>query len=384
MDFELPEEHKMLQNMVKEFVTAELAPIASQLDEEKRFPREILSKMAGLGLLGIPFPEDFEGAGMDTLSFVVAIEQIAGACASTALTICAHTSLCTYPIFTFGSEAQKRKFMPDLCSGREIGAFCLTEADSGSDAGALKTVAVERNGDFYLNGTKMYVTNGGHAATVVAFTRTDNGEAKHKGISAFIVDTKTPGYKLGKEEKKLGLHASNTQEVIFEECKVAPENMLGKPGDGFKIAMHVLDGGRIGIGALALGIAQSAFDQSCRYATERVQFGQPIANHQAIRFKLSNMATEIAAARHMVYHAAWLKDLGRPFMQQAAMAKLFASEVAMRATNEAIQVHGGYGYIKDYPVERYYRDAKLTTIGEGTSEVQRLVIAKYVLDEVNS
>lgn len=382
MDFELSEEHKMLQDLVRDFVASELEPIASELDEQKRFPKEILSKMGKLGLLGIPFPEEYEGAGMDTLAFALAVEQIAGACGSTALTLCAHSSLGTYPIFNWGTEEQKNKYLPDLCSGRNLGAFSLTEPDAGSDAAGLKTTAVKRNGNYYLNGTKMYVTNGGHAKTIIAFARTDSAVAKHKGITAFIVEAGSPGFKLGKEERKLGVNASNTQEIIYEDCIVQEENVLGKPEEGFGIAMQILDGGRIGIGAMALGIAQAAYDRARKYASERVQFGKPISNFQPIRFKLSDMATEIAAARLMVYHSAWLKDRGKAFMKYAAMAKLFASEVAMRTTNQAIQVHGGYGYLKDYPVERYYRDAKLTTIGEGTSEVQRLVIAKYILDEV--
>jgi alkylation response protein AidB-like acyl-CoA dehydrogenase len=382
MDFELSEEHRMLQGMVREFVAAELEPVASQLDEEKRFPTEILEKMAKLGLLGIPYPEEHEGAGMDTLAFALAIEEISGACGSTGLTLAAHSSLCTYPIYAFGTEEQKKKYLPDLCSGRAVGAFSLTEPDAGSDAAGLKTTAVRKNGGYALNGTKMYVTNGGYSKTIVAFARTDSNVPKHKGLTSFIVESDFPGYKLGKEEKKLGLNASNTQEVIYEDCMVPEENMLGQLGDGFKIAMKVLDGGRVGIAAMALGIAQSAYQRSLQYAKERVQFNKPISSLQAIQFKLADMATEIAAARHMVYHSAWLKDQGKPFEKQAAMAKLFASEVAMRVTNQAIQVHGGYGYIKDYPVERYFRDAKLTTIGEGTSEVHRLVIARYILQEL--
>lgn len=383
MDFELSEEHKMLQDMVRDFVAAELEPVAAELDEQKRFPKEILKKMGELGLLGVPFSEEYEGAGMDTLAFALVVEQIAGACGSTGLTLCAHTSLGTYPIYNWGNEAQKKKYLPDLCSGRNVGAFSLTEPEAGSDAAGLITTAAKRNGNYYLNGTKMYVTNGGHAKTVVAFARTDPSVAKHKGITAFIVEANSHGFKLGKEERKLGLNASNTQEIIYEDCEVPEENMLGNLGEGFSIAMQILDGGRVGIGAMALGIAQAAYDRARKYSKERIQFNKPIASLQPIRFKLSDMATEIEAARHMVYYSAWLKDQGKPFEKYAAMAKLFASEVAMRVTNQAIQVHGGYGFIKDYPVERYYRDAKLTTIGEGTSEVQRLVIAKYILDELN-
>ena len=278
MNFELSEEHKMLQDLVRDFVAAELEPIASELDEQKRFPKEILSKMGELGLLGIPFPEEYEGAGMDTLAFALAVEQIAGACGSTALTLCAHTSLGTYPILNWGTEEQKKKYLPDLCSGRNIGAFSLTEPDAGSDAAGLKTTAVKRNGNYYLNGTKMYVTNGGHAKTIIAFARTDSAVAKHKGITAFIVEAEAPGFKLGKEERKLGMNASNTQEVIYEDCVVREKNVLGKPEEGFRIAMQILDGGRIGIGAMALGIAQAAYDRARKYASERVQFCKPISN----------------------------------------------------------------------------------------------------------
>ena len=381
MDYELPEEHRMLREMVRDFVTTELEPIASKLDEEERFPHGILKKMAELGILGVCFPEEYGGAGMDTLAFAIVVEEIARVCASTAITVCAHISLGTYPIFAFGNEEQKRKYLPGLCSGEYLGAFSLTEPEAGSDAAGIKTTAVRKGSHYILNGTKFFVTNGGEAKTVIAFARTNPGVPRHEGISAFIVESTFPGFKLGKKEKKLGLRASNTQELIYENLQVPAENLLGKEGEGFKQAVQTLDEGRIGIGALALGIAQGAFERSARYAKERVQFGKPIAAQQAIRFKLADMATEIAAARHLVYHAAWLKDSGKPFVKESAMAKLYASEVGMRVTNEAIQIHGGYGYTKDYPLERFYRDAKLMTIGEGTSEVQRLVIAKQILEK---
>jgi alkylation response protein AidB-like acyl-CoA dehydrogenase len=381
MNYDLPEDHKMLRDMVRDFAESEIAPIASQLDEERRFPMEIMKKMGELGLLGVCFPEEYGGAGMDTLAFAIVVEEIGRVCASTGITVCAHISLGTYPIYAFGNEEQKQKYLPKLCSGEYIGAFSLTEPEAGSDAASLKTTAEKRDGYYYLNGTKFFVTNGGKAHTVVAFARTDPGAEKHKGISAFIVETSFPGFKLGKEEKKLGLNASNTQEVIYEDCQVPEENLLGNEGDGFQQAVLTLDEGRIGIGALALGIAQGAYEQALKYSKERIQFGKPIAAQQAIRFKLADMAVEIAAARHLVYHAAWLKDNDRPFVKESAMAKLYASEVAMRVTNQAIQIHGGYGFTKDYPVERYYRDAKLMTIGEGTSEIQRLVIAKQILEK---
>ena len=381
MDYELPEEHRMLRDMVRDFAKTELEPIASQLDEEERFPEEILKKMGELGLLGVCFPEEYGGAGMDTLAFAIVVEEIARVCASTAITVCAHMSLGIYPIYTFGTEEQKTKYMPGLCSGEYLGAFSLTEPEAGSDAANVRTTAVRKGDVYYLNGTKFFVTNGGKAKTVVAFARTNPDVPRHEGISAFIVENTFPGFKLGKEEKKLGLRASNTQELIYENCEVPAENLLGREGDGFRQAVLTLDEGRIGIGALALGIAQGAYDRAREYAKQRVQFGKPIAAQQAIRFKLADMATEIAAARHLVYHAAWLKDNGKPFIKESAMAKLYASEVGMRVTNEAIQIHGGYGYTKDYPLERYYRDAKLMTIGEGTSEVQRLVIAKQILEK---
>jgi len=378
---ELSQEHLMLQDMVRQFVASEVEPVASQLDEEKKFPSDILNKMAELGLLGIPFPEEYGGAGMDTTAFAIAIEEVARSCASTAITLCAHISLGAYPIYMFGNEEQKKKYLPGLCSGEYLGAFGLTEPDAGSDAGGIKTKAEKKNGIWVINGSKIYITNGGKAKVIVTSARTDFEAKKHKGLSTFIVENNYPGFVLGKEENKLGLKASNTQELFYENCEVPEENMVGNEGDGFRQAVITLDEGRIGIGALALGIAQGAFDRAREYSKERVQFGKPISEQQAIQFKLADMATEIEAARLLVYQAAWLKDHNKPFSKQSAMCKLFASEAAMRVTNQAIQIHGGYGFIKDYPVERYYRDAKLMTIGEGTSEIQRLVIARHALKE---
>ena len=378
---ELTQEHLMLQEMIRQFVADEIEPVASKLDEEKRFPSDIIEKMAKLGLLGIPFPEKYNGAGMDTTAFAIAIEEVARSCASTAITLCAHISLGAYPIYMFGNEEQKKKYLPGLCSGEFLGAFALTEPDAGSDAGGIKTKAVKKNGNWLVNGSKIYITNGGLAKVIITSVRTDLSAVKHHGISTFIIENSFPGFKIGKEENKLGLRASNTQELFFEDCQVPAENLMGKEGDGFKQAVITLDEGRIGIGALALGIAQGAYDRAREYAKERVQFGKPISAQQAIQFKLANMATEIAASRLLIYQAAWLKDQNKPFGKEAAMCKLFASETAMRVTNDSIQIHGGYGFIKDYQVERYYRDAKLTTIGEGTSEIQRLVIARHILKE---
>lgn len=378
---EFSQEHLMLQEMIRQFVADEIEPVAAKLDEEKRFPSDIIEKMAKLGLLGIPFPEKYNGAGMDTTAFAIAIEEVARSCASTAITLCAHISLGTYPIYMFGSEEQKKKYLPGLCSGEFLGAFGLTEPDAGSDAGGIKTKAVRKNGNWLVNGSKIYITNGGLAKVIITSVRTDPSAVKHHGISTFIIENTFPGFKIGKEENKLGMRASNTQELFFEDCQVPAENLMGKEGDGFKQAVITLDEGRIGIGALALGIAQGAYDRAREYAKERVQFGKPISAQQAIQFKLANMATEIEASRLLIYQAAWLKDQNKPFSKESAMCKLFASETAMRVTNDAIQIHGGYGFIKDYPVERYYRDAKLTTIGEGTSEIQRLVIARHILKE---
>lgn len=378
---ELSQEHRMLQDMVRQFVAAEVEPVAAQLDEEEKFPTEILQKMSELGLLGIPFPEEYGGAGMDTTAFAIAVEEVARSCASTAITLCAHISLGAYPIYTFGNEEQKKKYLPGLCSGEFLGAFGLTEPDAGSDAGGIKTRAERKNGGWVINGRKVFITNGGKAKVIITSAISEPDAPKHRNLSTFLVENSNPGFKLGKTEKKLGLRGSNTQELIYENCEVAPETLLGAEGDGFKQAVTTLDEGRIGIGALALGIAQGAYDRAREYAKQRIQFGRPIAKHQAIQFKLADMATEIEAARLLVYQAAWLKDHQKPFIKQSAMCKLYASEVAMRVTNAAIQIHGGYGFIKDYPVERYYRDAKLMTIGEGTSEIQRLVIARQILKE---
>lgn len=378
---EFTEEQTMLRDMVREFAQNEIEPIAGELDEESKFPEENFKKMAELGLLGIPFPEEYGGAGMDTMSMVLAIEELAKACGGTCLSLAAHISLCATPIYLFGTEEQKKKYLVPLATGEALGSFCLTEPGSGSDAAAAQTTA-RLDGDHYvLNGTKIYVTNGGYSKVFVVFAKTDPDKGA-KGISAFIVEREFEGFNIGKKEDKLGVRASDTRVVSIEDCRVPKENLLGKENEGFKQALITLDGGRIGIGSLSVGLAQAALEKSTAYAKERKAFGKPIGNLQAIQWMLADMATEIHGARLMVHHAARLRDQSKSFAREAAMAKLFASEMAMRATKNAIQVFGGYGYVKDYPVERYWRDAKLMVIGEGTSEVQRMVIARHVLDEV--
>lgn len=377
-DMFLNDEQKMLREMVHDFAESEVAPIADEIDEQERFPEETIAKMAELGLLGICYDEKYGGAGMDTLSYIIAVEELSRVCASTGITLAAHISLGLGPINLFGTEEQKEKFMPPLCSGEYLGAFGLTEPNAGSDAGGTETTAVLDGDEWVLNGTKIYCTNGGESGTTVVTAVTDKSKGT-KGISSFIVPTDTPGYVRGKREKKLGIKASDTSMIHFEDCRIPKENILGTPGEGFKQFLITLDGGRISIGAMALGIAQGAMELALNYSQERYQFNKPIAAFQTIQFKLADMATEIEAARHLVYHAARLKDLGKPFSRQSAMAKLFASEVATRVANQAIQVHGGYGYCKEYKVERMMRDAKITEIGEGTSEIQRLVIARSML-----
>jgi len=377
-DMFLNDEQRMLRDMVREFADNEVKPIATALDEEERFPEETIKKMAELGLLGICFDEKYGGAGMDNLSYTIAVEELSRACASTGITLAAHISLGIAPIAMFGTEEQKEKYMPPLCSGEYLGAFGLTEPNAGSDAGGTETTAVLDGDEWVLNGTKIYCTNGSVSGTTVATAITDK-EKGTKGISSFIIETDNPGYIVGKREKKLGIKGSDTSMVHFEDCRIPKENILGTPGEGFKQFLITLDGGRISIGAMALGIAQGAMEVALQYSQEREQFGKPIAAFQTIQFKLADMAVQIEAARHLVYHAARLKDLGKKFSRQSAIAKLFASEIAMMVTNEAIQTLGGYGYVKEYQVERMFRDAKITTIGEGTSEIQRLVIARDLL-----
>ena len=381
MHFEPNEEQRMVRSMVHDFAQAEIAPRATDVDKSEEFPAENIRKMAELGLLGLPYPEEYGGGGGDYVSYAIAVEEIARACGSTALIYAAHVSLGCGPIYYFGTEAQKQKWLPVLCSGRGLGAFGLTEPEAGSDAGATRTVAVRDGEAYVLTGSKMWITSGALAEVVTCTAKTDPS-AGTRGISCFLVEKGTPGFVPGKNEPKMGLKGSVTSALSLENCRVPAENLLGQEGEGFKQMLITLDGGRISIGAMALGLAQAALDEATRYARERVQFGQPIAKFQAIQWMIADMATEIDAARLMIYRAAAMKDAGLPFTREAAMAKLFASEVAERAGFKAIQIHGGYGYSREYPVERIYRDQRLCTIGEGTSEIQRLVIARQVLGRI--
>lgn len=378
MQFELNEEQQLIQAMVKELADTEIAPIAAEIDREHRFPAELLPKMAELNLLGVPFPEEFGGAGADYLSYALVIEELSRACASCGVIVSAHTSLGTWPIYQFGTPAQKENYVPALASGQMLAAFALTEPGAGTDAAAGKTTAVLEGDEYVLNGSKIFITNGGYAGVYVVTAMTDPSQGT-KGISAFIVEKDAPGFAVGEKEHKLGIKASSTTPLYFNNCRIPKDALLGQEGQGFKIAMQTLDGGRIGIAAQALGIAQGALDAAVKYAQERIQFGKPIAAQQAIQWMIADMATEIDAARLLVYRAAWNKDHGLPYSKEAAMAKLFAAETASRVANKAIQIHGGYGYTENYPVERALRDAKITEIYEGTSEVQRMVIAGNVL-----
>ncbi|MCI0765281.1 acyl-CoA dehydrogenase AcdA [Bacillus sp. TL12] len=377
MHLKLSEEHEMIRKMVRDFARNEVAPTAAERDEEERFDRALFDQMADLGLTGIPWPEEYGGIGSDYLAYVIAVEELSRVCASTGVTLSAHTSLAGWPIFKFGTEEQKQKFLRPMAEGKKIGAYGLTEPGSGSDAGGMKTTA-KRDGDHYiLNGSKIFITNGGIADIYVVFALTDP-ESKQRGTSAFIVESDAPGFSVGKKESKLGIRSSPTTEIMFEDCRIPAENLLGEEGQGFKIAMQTLDGGRNGIAAQAVGIAQGALDASVEYARERHQFGKPIAAQQGIGFKLADMATNVEAARLLTYQAAWLESEGLPYGKESAMSKVFAGDTAMKVTTEAVQVFGGYGYTKDYPVERFMRDAKITQIYEGTQEIQRLVISRML------
>ena len=375
---ELSEEHKLFQKTVRDFADAVIKPRAKEIDESHEFPWWCIAELRKMGLMGVPYGDEWGGAGGDTLMYAIAIEEISRASGSIGLLTAAHTSLGTGPIYNFGTDAQKQKYLPKLCSGQGFGAFCLTEPQAGSDAGGTRTVAVQDGDHWVINGAKNWITNAGVAEVFIVTAVTDKGQGTD-GISAFIVEKGTPGLKVGKKEEKLGLRGSETNPVFFEDVRVPASAMLGARGQGFKQFMKTLDGGRISIGAMAVGLAQAAMEASLEYAQTREQFNRPIAAFQAIQFKLADMATEIAAARHLVYDAALTKDQGGVFTRLSAMAKLFASEVAMRATTQAIQVYGGNGYSTEYPVERFFRDAKLCEIGEGTSEIQRLVIARELL-----
>lgn len=374
------EEHRLLRDMVREFTQNEVAPVADELDREGRFPDELVSKMAELGLMGIPIPQEYGGAGMDTVAYTIAVHELARVDGSVAITAAAHTSLGTMPIFLFGSEVQKKKYLPSLASGQMLAAFGLTEPEAGSDAGATRTRAERRSDKFVVNGQKVFCTNAGKAGVIV-FTARLIEDGEDRGISAFLAERDAPGLRMGKPEKKMGWRASDTRSLYFEEMEVPAENLLGLPAQGFRQFLHALIGGRISVGALALGTAEGAYQMALNYAQEREAFGRKISQFQAVQFSLSDMATRLEAAKHLVYHASWLKDQGRNVIKEAAMAKLYASELAMRITTDAIQIFGGYGYIREYQVERFFRDAKVLEIGEGTSEVQRMVIARHILED---
>ena len=374
------EEHYLLRDMVKDLAKNDIAPLAQELDEKGEFPKKAIQKMSELGLMGIPWDEEYGGYGMDTIAQVIAIEEIGKYCPSTAATMMAHTSLGTAPIYLFGTDEQKKKYIPKLSSGEMIGAFGLTEPDAGSDAGNTQTVAELKNDKFIINGQKVFCTNAGYAGIIIITAQhIENGE--NKGISAFIIDSDTKGLNIGPPEKKMGWRASDTRAIYFDNIEVPKENLLGKPDKGFKQFLRTLTGGRITIGALALGTAQGAYQIALNYSKEREAFGKQINKFQSISFKLADMATRIEASRHLVYHAAWRKDSNLPLIKEAAIAKLFSSETAMWVTTEAIQILGGYGYIKEYDVERFYRDAKILEIGEGTSEIQRIIISREILKQ---
>jgi butyryl-CoA dehydrogenase len=374
----LNEEQIMVRDMVRSFARNEIKPIAARIDEEDAFPPDLIPKLAAQNLLGMSIPVEYGGGGSDTLSYILAVEEVARVSGSVALMMAAHNSLVVHMLYLFGNESQKRKYLVPLARGDHLGAFGLTESGAGSDAGGTATVAVKKGDRYVVNGSKIFITNGGIGKVTILTARTSK-EGGTRGISAFICESAWRGYVVAVKEKKMGLRGSDTVELVFQDLEIPAENLLGEEGMGFKIFMKTLDGGRISIGAMALGLAQAALDESISYAESRVAFGKPIAEHQAIQHKLATMATEIEAARHLVYQSAIMKDKGLKFSKESAMAKLYASEVAMRATTEAIQIHGGYGYMRDYPVERFYRDAKLCEIGEGTSEIQRLVIARELL-----
>jgi butyryl-CoA dehydrogenase len=378
MDFALNKEQLMIQQMVREFAQNEIEPVAAEYEAEGRFPEEIIKRLGELGIMGMTVPKEYGGSGCDTVSYTVAVEEIGRACASTAIAVSVNNSLACFPILTFGTEEQKQEFLIPIANGTGLGAFGLTEPSAGSDAAMQQTIATREGDEFVINGVKHFITNATKADTYVVFAMEDRSKGT-RGISTFILKKGDPGFTFGTIEDKLGIRASIQAELVFEDCRIPADRLLGQSGKGFKIAMMTLDGGRIGVSSQALGIAQASLDRSVQFANEREQFGKPIGRLGAIQEAVANMATRIEAARMLVRYAAWTKDQGRPFSKEAAMAKLFASETAMEAATKAIQIHGGYGYIKDYPVERYFRDAKITEIYEGTSEIQRLVIALNVL-----
>ncbi|MBV6478676.1 MAG: Acyl-CoA dehydrogenase [Ignavibacteria bacterium] len=379
MDFNLTEQELSVQKLARDFAQNEIAPFIMKYDESQEFPMEIAKKLGDIGFLGIIFPEEYGGSNFSVMEYAIIVEEISKVDPSMGLTIAAHNGLCTNHIFTFANNDLKKKYLPDLTSGRKLGAWGLTENVSGSDAAGMATTAERKNGHYIINGSKLFITHGSVGETAVVTAVTDKSKNKN-GISAFILEKGWKGFSTGKKENKLGMRSSDTAELIFENVEVPAENLIGEEGQGFKQCMQILDGGRIAIAALSLGIAQGALDASLKYAKQRKQFGKALSEFQGIQFKLSDMATEIDAARLLVYKAAFYRDNGRDINLQAAMAKYYASEVATRATNEAIQIHGGYGFIKEFPVEKLYRDVKLMTIGEGTSEVQKMVIARNILN----
>lgn len=378
MDFDLSKEHILLKQMYREFAEKEVKPLAKEIDEQERFPVETVEKMSKVGFMGIPFPKKYGGEGGDNLGYTMAVEELSRVCATTGVIVSAHVSLGAHPIYEFGTEGQKQKYLIPLARGEKLGAFGLTEPNAGTDASAQQTTAVLEGEHYILNGSKIFITNAGYADTYIIMAMTDKSVGT-RGISAFIVEGDTEGFTVGPKEKKLGIRGSSTCELIFENCKIPKENLLGREGQGFKIAMKTLDGGRIGIAAQALGIAQGALDETINYVKERKQFGRAIAAFQNTQFQIADMASKIEAARLLVYKAACKKDKGLPFSYEAAMAKLVAAETAMEVTTKAVQLHGGYGYIRDYPIERMMRDAKITEIYEGTSEVQKMVISANLL-----
>jgi alkylation response protein AidB-like acyl-CoA dehydrogenase len=381
VDFRQSEEQELLRASVREFAEAEMRPHVMEWDEAQHFPMDLLPKLADLGLMGIQFPEQYGGSAMSAVDYCICIEELARVCPAIALSVAAHNGLCSAHVAMFGTEAQKEKYLPRLVRGDVLGAWGLTESGAGSDAAGMKTTAVrDGNGGWSINGSKNFITHGSIGGVMVVVAITDRTKG-HRGISAFVLEHGTPGMSAGKKENKLGMRASDTSEVIFQDCRLGPDHLLGEEGQGFINTLQVLDAGRIGIAALSVGLAQGAYEAAKRYARERRQFGQPIAAFQAIQWKLADNATRIEAARLLTYRAAYLKDRGLRMTRESAMAKLFASEIAVKAADDCVQIHGGYGFVKDYPAEKYFRDVKLLTIGEGTSEIQRLVIARQLLNQ---
>ena len=378
MDFNLTKEQEMVRKLMHDFAEKEVKPLAAEVDELERFPRETVDKMVKNGMMGIPFPKQYGGAGGDNIAYAIAVEELSRACGTTGVILSSHTSLGANPIYQFGNEEQKQKYLIPLAKGELLGAFGLTEPNAGTDAGNQQTTAIRDGDNYILNGTKVFITNGGEADIYIILAMTDKAK-RTRGISAFIVEKDYPGFSIGKKEKKMGIRGSSTTELIFENCAVPAVNMISTEGAGMGIAMMTLDGGRIGIAAQALGIAQGALDETIKYVRERNQFGKPLASFQGLQWMVADMATKITCARFLVYNAAWKKDMKMNFAKEAAMAKLYSSEIAMEVTTAAVQLHGGYGYTRDYPVERMMRDAKITEIYEGTSQVQRMVIAANVL-----